>query len=441
MSHASGNSVYGRLVDQLNRYPQGAPPSKTLYKILSILFSEREARLVAELPIKPFTAKTAGDIWHTSEADAQATLDTLASKAILIDGDHRGVKQYFLPPPMAGFFEFAFMRVRQDIDQKLLAELLHQYLNVEEDFIKDLFLGSETRLGRVFVQESLVTPQNAIHVLDYERASHYIRDAAHIGVSMCYCRHKMEHLEQSCQAPMNICLTFDGTAASLIRHGHARRADAREGLELLEQAHASNLVQCGENVRERVSFICNCCGCCCEAMLAAKKFGILVPVHTTNFIPQVTEECSGCGRCVDACPICAIKICPNAAAVGGKDEASVDEGICLGCGVCVRNCPHGALLLKRRAQRVITPVNSVHRVVQMAIEKGRLADLVFDNQAFASHRAMAAVLSAVLRMPPLKQALAAKQFKSLYLERLIKAVTSRENLLPTRHVAEEKTPT
>lgn len=107
----------------------------------------------------------------------------------------------------------------------------------------------------------------------------------------------------------------------------------------------------------------------------------------------------------------------------------------------MRNCPHGALLLKRRAQRVITPVNSVHRVVQMAIEKGRLADLVFDNQAFASHRAMAAVLSAVLRMPPLKQALAAKQFKSLYLERLIKAVTSRENLLPTRHVAEEKTPT
>jgi hypothetical protein len=39
----------------LNRFPQGAPPSETLYQILKILFSEREAGLVAQLPIKPFT--------------------------------------------------------------------------------------------------------------------------------------------------------------------------------------------------------------------------------------------------------------------------------------------------------------------------------------------------------------------------------------------------
>ena len=46
---------------------------------------------------------------------------------------------YVLPPPMAGFFEFSMMRVRDDVDQKLLAELFYQYLNVEEDFIKALF--------------------------------------------------------------------------------------------------------------------------------------------------------------------------------------------------------------------------------------------------------------------------------------------------------------
>ena len=33
---------------------------------------------------------------------------------------------------MAGFFEFALMRVRGDIDQKLLSELYHEYLNVED---------------------------------------------------------------------------------------------------------------------------------------------------------------------------------------------------------------------------------------------------------------------------------------------------------------------
>ena len=49
---------------------------------------------------------------------------------------------------MAGFFEFSMMRVRDDIDQRLLAELFYQYINVEEDFILALFANGETQLGR-----------------------------------------------------------------------------------------------------------------------------------------------------------------------------------------------------------------------------------------------------------------------------------------------------
>ena len=39
------------------------------------------------------------------------------------------------------------MRVRTDIDQKLLSELYYQYLNVEEDFIKDLFSVAKQNWG------------------------------------------------------------------------------------------------------------------------------------------------------------------------------------------------------------------------------------------------------------------------------------------------------
>ena len=55
----------------------------------------------------------------------------------------------------------------------------------------------------------------------------------------------------------------------------------------------------------------------------------------------------------------------------------------------------------------------------MAIERGDLQHLVFDNQAFASHRAMAAILGAILTLPPLKQLLATRQLRSRYLEALI----------------------
>jgi len=57
--------------------------------------------------------------------------------------------------------------------------------------------------------------------------------------------------------------------------------------------------------------------------------------------------------------------------------------------------------------------------VLMAIERGKLQNLVFDNQALASHRAMAAVLGVILKLPPLKQAMASRQMKSRYLETLI----------------------
>ncbi len=414
MSHIVGKSAYKSLEERLNRFPQGAPPSDTLYKILGMLFSEKEAELVAQLPIKPFTAKAAARIWKTDEAQARIILDKLAGRAILLDSEHEGVVKYVLPPPMAGFLEFSLMRTRGDVDQKLLSELYYQYLNVEEDFVKELFFSTETRLGRVFVQEQVLSRDNEVEILDFERASHIIKNASHIGISTCYCRHKLQHVGKACTAPMEICMTFNNTAASLIRHSYARRVEVSECMELLHKAYESNLVQCGENVRRDVSFICNCCGCCCEALVAARKFGMLHPVQTTAFIPEINQtECINCGKCIKACPIGAIENNTE------SKRLSINKDICLGCGICARSCPKKAIGLKRREERIITPVNSVHRIVLMAIEKGTLQNLVFDNQAFGSHRAMAAVLSAILKLPPVKQVMAGRQMKSVYLDRLI----------------------
>ena len=421
MAHRTLKTAYSSLAERINRFPQGAPPSELLFRILRVLFREREAELVARLPIKPFTAATAAAAWKLGEAEARRILDELSARALLLDWEHDGRTFYVLPPPMAGFFEFSMMRVREDIDQKALAELFYEYLNVEEDFVRALFSGGETQLGRAFVHEPALSDENALHVLDYERATEVVESASHIGVGLCYCRHKMEHLGRACNAPREICMTFNTTADSLIRHGHARRVDVAEGLDLLQEAWGRRLVQFGENVRERVSFICNCCGCCCEAMVAARRFAILNPVHTTNFIPVVEESvCNGCTKCVDVCPVEGMSlVSANDPARPRQRVARVDESVCLGCGVCVRTCPKEGIRLQSRPERVVTPVNGAHRAVMMAIERGKLQDLVFDNQALWSHRAMAAILGVILRLPPLKQAMATRQVKSAYLERLL----------------------
>jgi ferredoxin len=322
---------------------------------------------------------------------------------------------------MAGFFEFSMMRIRNDVNQKVLAELFYQYLNVEEDFIKALFATGTTQLGRAFVQEPVLSSENALHVLDYERASKVIRTATHIGVGTCYCRHKMHHLGKECNAPMDICMSFNFTASSLTKHGYARSVSATECLKLLDTAYELNLVQLGENNQRQVNFICNCCGCCCEAMIAARKFGILQPVHTTNFLPQIADDtCNGCGKCINVCPVEAMTlVSANNPQKPKMKKAKLLEDICLGCGVCVHSCSIGSLSLKSRKDRVITPINGTHRIVLMAIERGKLQNLIFDNQALASHRAMAAILGVILKLPPIKQAMANEQMRSKYLVSLI----------------------
>lgn len=417
MGHLSAKSGYDQLIDRLNKFPQGAPPTETLYKILGILFDEEEAALVSKLPIQSFKADEAAKRWKMPLDEATMVLDKLARRALLVDIHKNDDTYYVLPPPMAGFIEFSMMRIRDDVDQHSLGQLLHQYMNVEEDFIRELFFGTETKMVRAFINEPTLQKDDTLEIMDFERATEVIKTAEHIGIGVCYCRHKMEHVGKNCDAPMEICMTFGNTADSLIRSNYARRVSKEECLELLETAYAHNLVQVGENVQNSVAFICNCCGCCCEALLAAKKFGTSHTIATTQFLPDVDQDkCVSCGKCIQVCPMDAL-VKANFADSGEK--VSLIEDMCLGCGVCARNCKVDALHMKQRDKRVITPVNTAHRVVLMAIDKGQLANLIYDNDSLASHRMLGAILTAITQLPPAKQLLANEQIRSKYLAKIL----------------------
>ena len=422
MAHHTAKNGYVNLVERINKFPLGAPASETLYKILSLLFSPKEAELVALLPIKPFTVQSAARVWKKNENEARKILENLASRALLLDMESNEETMYVLPPPMAGFFEFTLMRVGGELDQKVISELFNQYLNVEDDFVKALFHDAQTKLGRTFVNEKALSQENMIHVLDYEKASEVIQSSKFIGVSTCYCRHKKHHLGTACDAPMEVCMTFGDTAKSLNKHGYARKIDSFEAMDKLQLSYKHNLIQLGENAKNNVSFICNCCGCCCEALTTAKRFAHITPVETSNFLPYVNSiTCNGCSKCAKVCPVDAIDM------ITIDDnkikKALVDESKCLGCGICITNCKQNAMILKQKEKRVLTPVNSAHKYVLMAIEKGLLQNLIFDNQALLHHRVMATILGVILKLPPIKQAMASEQMRSRYLSKMLESVS------------------
>jgi Pyruvate/2-oxoacid:ferredoxin oxidoreductase delta subunit len=413
-SHRSG---YHHLAVRLNKFPQGAPPSKTLYDILSILFSHREARLISKLPIRVFHARQAARAWGKPLAETRRILQGLCRKALLIDIRQNGRMVYCLPPPMAGFFEFSLMRMRNDIDQKTLAELLYRYINVEEDFAEALFARGNTPLGRTYICEEQLPEHPDLEVMEHERATYVIQTAETIGASLCYCRHKMDVVGKACDAPRNICLTLNTTAGALIRHGHAQPVDAPQALDILQLAKGHHLVQFGENVRQQVNFICNCCKCCCEGMIASRRFAMAQPVATTNYLPVIdSQNCTGCEQCSQLCPVEAIM--PRSVH-SSNGRVRIDTDLCLGCGVCANGCPVDAIEMRRRVGRMITPLNTAHRVVSMAIERSTLHHIIFDNQVLFSHRALATLLGVIFRLPPIKQLLASRQLHSRYLESIV----------------------
>ncbi|WP_246329920.1 4Fe-4S binding protein [Geomonas limicola] len=397
-------------------------------KILALLFTEKEARLVSQVPFGPFSSARMALLWQVREVEAARILDGLADRALMLDLERdNGEKLYLLPPPLHGFLKYALMRVKGDASQEALSELLKQYLNVEDEFVKSLLGVGSTRLGRIMVDEEQVPSQQVTRVFDYERSSAAIRAARAIAVGTCACRHRQINLGRGCNAELETCLVFDSVADSLVRHGNARQIDAPEGLDILQRSREQGLVQFAENTQNGISFLCNCCSCCCDHLAAARKFCHLRPVATSNFLARIKrDQCSGCGKCVDACPVEAIGlVSAHDPLYRWQRRAVLAPARCLGCGVCVRACGDAALFLVPRAERLITPVDSAHRAVQMAIEEGKLQHLVWDNQALTSHRALAAILGVILRLPSLQRSLAGSQLGSRYVDALVRRQATR----------------
>lgn len=393
-------------------------------EILEILYSPEEAALASKMPVRPSSLEALSARLRIPTEELQKRLDPMCDKGVVLDlvQPETGEVKYLLAPPVTGFFEFSMMRADNGIPKKRMAEALEAYTYGDPTFVHELF-GGETVIGRALVHERALGDTPRPDVLDWERAGELIDAARTRAVSVCYCRHKNEHLGKDCDAPKEICLSLNAGAEFVIRHGFGKPVEKRDALRMIEEARQAGLVQLADNVKNRPTYICNCCGCCCGQLTAINDFD-LPAVNPSGFVAGSDQAtCVGCSRCARACPITAIEM--RAYRVPGKRKrflfARVDPERCIGCGVCSTTCKKGAMNMRRRAVPPNVPSNTIERSLRMAIERGHLARLLFDEGAGRGHAFLSQVLQALTSLPGAQRALASKQVRS----RFVKAALAR----------------
>ena len=421
--HVVGDEAYHRLQERLDRMVTGAPDSPALQQILRLLFTPEEAELAARMPtlcsVRSLAKQVGRDV-----ADLDPVITSMARRGLVVDLEQRGERWVFLAPVVIGFFEYTFMRVGDDAEGHRLAELFEEYMYGDEErlFAHAVFRGN-VQIGRSLVREEWIPDSPGVEVLDWERATWVVGSARSVAVSTCPCRNHAELLGKGCGAPKRTCLTLNGAAEAMVRMGLAEPISNDEGLQVLALAKAAGLAQTADNVQQEVSYICNCCRCCCGMMQAVRGAGISEAIVSSNWIAETDlTTCRGCKKCYHRCPADAITMVDNEGRGKRVNWAVIDQDKCLGCGVCVDVCRWEGRYLVPRPRRVFTPETVLDRVIVMAVERGQLGDLLLDTLSAAGPRAVARALQVLERTPAAEALRAIEPLRSAFLKALLAVV-------------------
>jgi Pyruvate/2-oxoacid:ferredoxin oxidoreductase delta subunit/uncharacterized protein YuzB (UPF0349 family) len=254
---------------------------------------------------------------------------------------------YIVPP--TNFLSRLFPRT---LGKKLMAHVqpvYHSKVLVTADARKVVTLDEDLSVDDE-VGKKIITFKYARQIL--------LKDPENIVVLDCGCRTHVGKCASE-KYGINVCMVIGEPQASFILdHSklNPKKLTATEAIERLEDFHKSGFVHTlwfKDALGYRSYAICNCCKCCCSAMLINNKLMPLVGydrqmILSSGYLAKTDEKkCAACSTCVTICPFEARRIDPKT----GKSRANYD--LCHGCGVCVDACPNGAITLMAAPEKGI----------------------------------------------------------------------------------------
>jgi len=172
-----------------------------------------------------------------------------------------------------------------------------------------------------------------------------------IALGACACRAASPN---PCLPPseQEVCLFIGDPWASFIADQNPmyHKVSQQEAVKVLESCHQKGLVHTAyfeHAAGHRLDAICACCSCCCGGIMGWNATEGALPMFApSGYVSEVTDECNGCGACVeDTCHFFAISMDED------SQKAVINFEKCMGCGVCVDVCPIGAISFRREPSK------------------------------------------------------------------------------------------
>jgi NAD-dependent dihydropyrimidine dehydrogenase PreA subunit len=420
MGHLVGKDIYKKLGEKIDNLTVKAPWNDDVYNIFKTLYTQDEAEVIVKMPYVLSSFDRIQKITKIEPTKLRKILEGLCVKGLVMDIWANNTYNYMISPMVIGIFEFTMMRNGANLNSKEWAKLFHQYLHGDGGplYAENSKDGHKVSFARTLPHEGTILDEDHVEVLDYEKATSLIEASNKFSIGLCSCRHEKHHIdEKKCDIPLDTCTSFGFGADYLIRNNMAKEVSKTQMLEHFARSKELGLVFNADNVQKNITFICHCCGCCCNILLGISKFGYPNFVVTSNYIAEIDEHlCNGCGKCAKACKIDAIQMVSiEKPATKKKKDAKIDKDFCIGCGVCALSCPTKALQLVKREKRVIMPETTFERIILQTLKAGNLQHHIFDNPQSKTQDFMRGFVGGFLRIPSVKRTLLSDALRSTFL--------------------------